>query len=63
VNIDPNSPTLTDAEKRWLIHGDEKKCERCDGKGWVEPIGPKEDGSYITSRPCPQCRGNEPLRW
>lgn len=30
-------------------------CDRCDGSGWLEPIGPKPDGSYITSRPCPRC--------
>lgn len=31
------------------------KCDRCDGSGWLEAIGPKSDGSYITSRPCPKC--------
>lgn len=25
----------------------------CDGKGWLEALGPYSDGSYITSRPCP----------
>ena len=30
-------------------------CERCSGTGWLDPIGPKSDGSYITSRPCPRC--------
>jgi hypothetical protein len=25
----------------------------CDGRGWLEAIGPHSDGSYITSRPCP----------
>lgn len=30
-------------------------CERCGGTRWLEPIGPKSDGSYITSRPCPRC--------
>jgi len=29
------------------------KCGRCDKDGWLEPIGPCRDGSYITSRPCP----------
>ena len=28
------------------------KCKRCDGTGWLEPIGPCSDGSYITSRRC-----------
>lgn len=28
------------------------KRENCDGAGWLEPIGPCADGSYITSRPC-----------
>jgi hypothetical protein len=35
----------------------EVKCARCDGEGWIEPIGPHSDGSYITSRPCPRCGG------
>lgn len=35
-----------------------KTCERskrrdCDGEGWLEALGPYRDGSYITSRPCP----------
>lgn len=34
---------------------DEPRCGRCNGTGWLEPIGPKIDGSYITSRPCPRC--------
>jgi Zn-finger nucleic acid-binding protein len=34
------------------------KCPRCNGEGWLEPIGPCADGSYITSRPCPKCRGD-----
>jgi hypothetical protein len=29
------------------------KREDCDGKGWLAPLGPYRDGSYITSRPCP----------
>lgn len=33
-------------------------CKRCGGTGWLEPIGPKEDGSYITSRPCGNCDGD-----
>jgi hypothetical protein len=28
------------------------KKPNCDGEGWLEPIGPKSDGSYITSRRC-----------
>lgn len=32
-------------------------CERCGGMGWLDAIGPKSDGSYITSRPCPRCDG------
>lgn len=27
-------------------------CKRCNDTGWLEPIGPHSDGSYITSRPC-----------
>lgn len=51
----PNGP-LTPEEFDWLLHGDPKPpCERCGGTGWLEPIGPKSDGSYITSRPCPKC--------
>ena len=34
-----------------------KKCgflrrKDCDGKGWMEALGPYRDGSYMTSRPC-----------
>ena len=35
----------------------ERPCLRCKGTGWLEPIGPCADGSYITSRPCPDCKG------
>lgn len=28
------------------------KCSRCKDTGWLDPIGPKADDSYITSRPC-----------
>ncbi len=33
------------------------RCRRprrrdCDGRGWLEALGPYRDGSYITSRPC-----------
>jgi hypothetical protein len=53
--IDPNRP-LTEEELRRLIHGDPKPpCERCGGTGWLDPIGPKADGSYITMRPCLRC--------
>ena len=37
---------------------DLKKCDKCDGEGWLDPIGPCSDGSYITMRPCPRCRGD-----
>ena len=33
-------------------------CARCSGTGWLDPIGPCVDGSYITSRPCPRCGGD-----
>lgn len=40
----------------WATKDAERRhCNRCQGTGWLEPIGPKSDGSYITSRPCPQC--------
>ena len=29
------------------------KRKDCDADGWLEAIGPKSDGSYITCRPCP----------
>ena len=29
----------------------EKRAD-CDGSGWIYPIGPCADGSYMTSRPC-----------
>jgi hypothetical protein len=31
------------------------RCPRCGGSGWLEPIGPRSDDSYITCRPCPRC--------
>lgn len=34
----------------------EGPCKRCNGTGWLEPLGPYDDGSYITSRPCPTCQ-------
>lgn len=34
-----------------------QECERCEGSGWLEPIGPCSDDSYITSRECPKCEG------
>jgi hypothetical protein len=30
-----------------------RRREDCDGEGWLEPIGPCSDGSYVSSRPCP----------
>lgn len=30
------------------------ECDRCEEDGWCPPIGPEDDGSYITSRPCPR---------
>lgn len=47
---------LSPEEIHWLLHGDPKPCKRCNDTGWLEPIGPKPDGSYITSRPC-SCGG------
>lgn len=32
------------------------KRRTCDGQGWLDAIGPKSDGSYITTRPCPNDR-------
>lgn len=32
------------------------KRKTCDGAGWLDAIGPCSDGSYITSRPCPNKR-------
>lgn len=29
------------------------KLDKCDGDGWMEHLGPYRDGSYMTSRPCP----------
>src|ERR1700753_2060726 len=62
VPLDYNTSTTADylrAEERLIVaYGQEQakpKCDRCDGSGWLEPIGPKSDGSYITSRPCPKC--------
>lgn len=34
------------------------ECNLCEEDGWCPPIGPKDDGSYISSRPCPRgCAG------
>jgi hypothetical protein len=30
----------------------QNKRRDCDGKGWLDALGPYCDGSYITSRPC-----------
>lgn len=30
-----------------------RKRKDCYGNGWLEPLGPYRDGSYMTSRPCP----------
>lgn len=30
-----------------------RKRRDCDGQGWLDAIGPCDDGSYISSRPCP----------
>jgi DnaJ-class molecular chaperone len=49
---------LSAEEMEYLLHGKRVVCPRCNGEGWLEPIGPCADGSYITSRPCPKCRGN-----
>jgi hypothetical protein len=38
------------------------KCDKCGGTGWLDAIGPKADGSYITSRPC-KCGAYKGLRW
>jgi hypothetical protein len=38
----------------------ETACKRCSDTGWIEPIGPCSDGSYITSRPC-NCKAYD--RW
>ena len=50
---------LTDPLHRQLVvpakKHDDAPYERCGGEGWLEPIGPCADGSYITSRPCPRC--------
>lgn len=45
-----------------LLRGRVVKCSRCNGEGWLDAIGPKSDGSYITSRPCSTCNGNGHVR-
>ena len=39
-----------------LLLGPSAPCERCKGTGWLEGIEGR-DGSYVTSRPCPNCSG------
>lgn len=65
-NIATTIDDLRAAERLIEAYGQEQarpKCDRCDGTGWLEPIGPKSDGSYITSRPCPKCDSTPRLRW
>ncbi len=31
------------------------KCSACSDTGWLDPICPFSDGSYVTSRPCVHC--------
>ncbi len=57
----PNWPTDADIERERVnaterqIHAAEKlPCTRCNDTGWLEPIEGR-DGSYISSRPCPNC--------
>ena len=59
--IERESPGLTFCGGAWhVLLAARPKCEQCGrdryGKcedGWLPPIGPCSDGSYITSRPCP----------
>jgi hypothetical protein len=49
IEPDENSPSRNATCQRC---GRDKR-KNCDGRGWLEAIGPCSDGSYITSRPCP----------
>jgi len=65
-NISTTIDYLRAAERLIEAYGQEQgapKCDRCAGSGWLDPIGPKSDGSYITSRPCPKCDSAPRLRW
>ena len=35
------------------LRAEVKACTFCDSDGWCEPLGPYRDGSYCSSRPCP----------
>lgn len=48
MTYEPNKPKPAKCEKCGHY-----KRKDCDGKGWLEALGPYRDGSYITSRPCP----------
>ena len=48
---------ITEAEMQYILHGNKTECDRCCGEGWLPAIGPYPDGSYITTRECPTCRG------
>jgi hypothetical protein len=57
IDLNKMMQAMDEAEMRALC----PKCMRpqrknCDGTGWLDAIGPKSDGSYITSRPCPNDR-------
>lgn len=44
---------MTEQERPKCQQCGHPKRKDCDGKGWLEALGPYRDGSYITSRPCP----------
>jgi hypothetical protein len=50
------NPDLEPAALAIAHEGD--ACQRCEGTGWLAPIDKSDfDGSFTTSRPCPNCSG------
>lgn len=47
----------SDAVETFDVTANVVACDKCRGEGWLEPIGPHSDGSYITSRRCLSAAG------
>ncbi|MHA6346429.1 hypothetical protein [Roseivivax sp. CAU 1761] len=46
------------ADEAKALRAEVAECTRCGEDGWCAPLGPKADGSFVTSRPCPNgCAG------
>lgn len=52
MSITEAAPEPADAEPI-CPYCQRERWQECDGKGWLPALGPYRDGSYSTSRPCP----------